>query len=643
MSSDESSNVHESRGSSPLQRAVRASEKSDVAYRSAKKLGQKPNDSRLASRQLEAEFGSDYAPQTDEDEEDEEYEEDGGSSVGSESRAEDGEIKISPPTQHRNPRPEERALVQQMGRPPPSPLKRAREPDGVREGRSFKRIRGVFTQGYLDLLNADISDAVAQSITHDASDFKPSRIGLSLWTSREKKTFFEALSRLGIDDIPGITGRIKTKSEIEVLQYLKLLHDETKTLKKDRTLEPLEMIEQPAAFELTQTCCNVLEEAADELSLRQETHEELVEKAIWGENWLITPANHLIIRKSAPSNLKSIALFKLGRWLMLSERLFMNSANPEYNWKRVSRKMKPAIRATALEDFRSLVISLARRLISASLNMAESRVRVKSSYLGSKKVVRPRDVKAAAMSLGLKSSRGRFWARCARRLEINVQDGSGNTGELMTYEEVERALLPGDDETSMEDGRDQDGDKEDREQEEEEEQEAEEEEGGSDGEQSDATESELCDDVESESDGASQAENIEGQIEELGVQEEDIQLEVEELFRHSALDFPPTHKPKRAVRAQVTAELSQLAFADKVDGLASVDEEKRLWALLKQEPPQNLATTTAPAAPAKHHRFRLNEFYQAGDDWRNKLEYGPEWEFLYEASKKKNGEGEAKP
>ena len=636
MSSDDSSSVHESRGSSPLQRAARSSARSELAYRSAKKPGQKPNDSRLASGRLEADYGSDYAPPTDEDEEGDEDEEDGGSSVGSESRAEDEEVKTSPPKEHRNPRPEERALVQQMGPGPPSPLKRAREPDGVREGRSSKRVRGAFTQGYLDLLNEDISDAVAQSIAHDASNLRPSKIGLSLWTSPEKKTFFEALSRLGVDDIPGIAGRIKTKGEIEVLQYLKLLHDETKSLKKDRTLEPLEMIDQPAAFELTHACCNALEEAANALSFRQETHEELVEKATWGENWLITPANHRIIRKSAPSNLKSIALFKLGRWLMLSDRLFMNSANPEYNWKRVSRKIKPAIRATALEDFQSLIISLVRRLISASLAMAESRVRSKSSYIGSKKVVRPRDVRAAAMSLGLKSSRDQFWARCARRLEINVQDGSGNTAKLMTYEDVEKALLPGDDETSTRGYDDQYGDNEDGEEEEEED-------DGSDGEQSDASESELFDEVESESDGASPAENIEGQIEELGVREEDIQLEVEELFRHSALDFPPTHKPKRAVRAQVTAELSQLAFADKVDGLASVDEEKRLWALLNQEPPQNLVTTTAPAAPAKHYQFHLNQFYQTGDDWRDRLEYGPEWEFHYEASKKKNGEGQAEP
>ncbi|KAJ8124425.1 hypothetical protein O1611_g9216 [Lasiodiplodia mahajangana] len=114
----------------------------------------------------------------------------------------------------------------------------------------------------------------------------------------------------------------------------------------------------------------------------------------------------------------------------------MNSTVSDGNWHAVSEEQEPpAIRATALADFHALVHSVTRRLLFATLYVAESRIRTKSLNDARKRPnfrIRAEDVDAAVSSLGMKHNSRQFWARCARRLQLNViddrveQDGSSD-------------------------------------------------------------------------------------------------------------------------------------------------------------------------------------------------------------------------
>ncbi len=288
-----------------------------------------------------------------------------------------------------------------------------------------------------------------------------------------------------------------------------------------------------------------------------------------GDNWLIGPANHKIIRKAAPANLKSISLFKVGRWLTLSQRVFMNAAEPDYNWKYLPGRRAPAIRATALEDFRSLLISLTRRLVATSLSMAESRARSKGVYYTTRRRVRRRDVEAATASLGLKTNSKDFWAKCARRLGIHVHDESNDAEEAMPYHDVEAALVS---DCETEDTRDD-----------------------LSPEELSATNQDLSEDnlssgnaesvftVHSDTGRSSSEESLTGAADsvEFGSSNErvprddDVQSEMKELFRHSIPDFLPVRKPKRAIRDQITRGLAQQAYAEKLDAHFSMRRRRR--------------------------------------------------------------------
>ncbi|KAK0629973.1 hypothetical protein B0T17DRAFT_461980, partial [Bombardia bombarda] len=271
---------------------------------------------------------------------------------------------------------------------------------------------------YMNLLNEDIQDAAERFVpSEEPQKLEPSQIGLTYWTGEEKELFFEALARIGSSDAAKIAARIKTKSEFEVAQYLELLHDGVPSdiSAKVNPREPVAPADLPAAIELSQACCSALEQAADALSLRQDEAEDREEAGRWGRNsWLITTGD---LRPA-------MELFVVPNWLLLSERVFMNASFPEYNWTSMSDD-KPAIRATALEDLYSLVVSITSRIIAAAIYVGQNRDRaIRAEYPEAQGVVHKGDVKAAVLSLGLglKRDRREFWARCPRRLRLDVRD-----------------------------------------------------------------------------------------------------------------------------------------------------------------------------------------------------------------------------
>ncbi|KAK7981905.1 hypothetical protein PG996_009592 [Apiospora saccharicola] len=308
----------------------------------------------------------------------------------------------------------------------------------------LKRMRNAFNAGYLDLLNQDISDAaaaaaVSQSKTNSRLALEPSQIGAVYWRAPEKEAFFSALGRLGRDDHAGIAARIGSKSPLEVAQFVTLLSERDKARKDDRASwrEALRPVGITAAAEISHECCVALDGVADDLSVRQEAHEQALEEKRWGvEHWLITqslvgagaghPADATATATTTTRKLEGelgpfANLFVLPNWLRLSERVFMNSTVPECNWRHVSEE-PPAIRATALSDFHELARSVTRRLVATTLFMSESRIKARRAPASrAKQAVKARDVQAAVESLNLKSNSHNFWARAARRLRLDVQ------------------------------------------------------------------------------------------------------------------------------------------------------------------------------------------------------------------------------
>lgn len=377
-------------------------------------------------------------------------------------------------------------------------------------GQPLKRHRGFFTQTYVDLYNRDVKEAtkrVHAPNNDDATtttagslqtktDLGPSQIGAVAWSAAEKERFFCALERAGRLDAAEIARRVRTKSEPEVQQYLALLAAELRARRAEAGAGPREIgvsiADVPAAADISQDVCARLEVFADELTLREQQHEDRCEAKRWGGAWLITPALATFLDRevresfrrrnypylhhpdlsaaSVPTNISRALggegpsnhhhrgqqkqkqkqrkappfaeLLHVRNWLQLSERVFMNSAVPDCSWQFYSEE-PPSMRATTFQDFGALAESVTRRLVAASLHAASSRIRAKreGGDRRTRPLVKTKDVRAAAEASLARNFTGNgrgeihargFWARSARRLKLNVyrdDDSDNDDGE----------------------------------------------------------------------------------------------------------------------------------------------------------------------------------------------------------------------
>jgi hypothetical protein len=508
----------------------------------------------------------------------------------------------------------------------PSPRRR---PKGPRKRRlelspselRTKRVRGKYSRGYRDLLNIDIHDAAARTIHEGHYPLPASQIGASVWTSLEKDRFFSALDRLGRDDIRGISDHIETKSEPEVREYLQLLHQATihkKSLEKARLLE---LIDLPAAIQISDELCAQLEGAADNIAARQERAEEKIEKGKWGDIWLITEhiCHQLEKRRKEDEEaieevIPAVNLLNIRNWLELSSRVFMNPALPkEDNWEAIAVQGEtPAIRATAFEDFHSLAVIITKRLISTTLFCTMSRLRARGANKVKHAEVNPNDVEAAVAILGLKANSDKFWTKCARRCNLNVVNDHSNGEELlsgnsravpMTCDEVEVALgttsrsrsrsrslsrqpsprspLNPDNQTSS----------------------------GSD-----------LDDLESDTDSLPASETSIRGPERDEHDSADLSLSDSSIMRPSSKQGLKSSTPK----ALKTDHHAQEDYAEALDTQVSRQEESRLWTLLNQAPPFEIKLE-----PIEEERPNpVRQEVDTQENWRDYLDYRNQWEVL---------------
>ncbi|KAK3398578.1 hypothetical protein B0T20DRAFT_469540 [Sordaria brevicollis] len=590
----------------------------------------------------------------------------------------------------------------------PRPSKRTSDDIAPLKERPQKRHKTLFNHSYLALLNTDIIDAASRFVPNGdetAQPLAPSQIGLTVWSPAEKELFFSAVSRLGPDSASAIASRIRSKSELEVAEYLEVFRKTIKTRQDPKVATPAQLIqpvvpaEVPAAVEVSQQCCNALEEAADAIATRQESWEEAEEMRKWGENrWLIEQDNvrglEIEVREEMKQErerkrrvergkgvdgvtdgeamvkpdeavdefgsrkLPALDLFRVRKMLDLSENVFMNSKVDDYNWSSVSDE-PPAIRATALEDLHSLVVSLTRRLVAATLFISESRIKAKRAvHPFTKNRVWIQDVEAAVLSLGLKKDSHDFWAGAARRLRLDVygDEDYDYIEELhrkkkevinedmemipdepapMSYTEVEKAL-----------GLDPDPDRPESDSEDE----SDEEDDPSDAESLaslsstpslddlDINHEQLPDETQTEPDPVAPSSPAPSEHHHPQTDPEEdkaIKLEARELLHYSALPMAITSRARETLYSRIRTQRAQEAYADALDMRASYKEEKRMWEMLGREPPEGLLLMKKelPEEPVATGRYRTEMDELLGTrgvvvgEWREKVEErGEGWE-----------------
>jgi hypothetical protein len=498
--------------------------------------------------------------------------------------------------------------------------KRKAEEKPASEARA-KRLKKFYNNDYRELLNIEIHDAVARTVLADYTPLPESQIGSSIWTSEEKDIFFSALSRLGRNDVRGIALRIGSKSELEVQEYIQVLHQGMKE-KDDIRKNPLSYADLPAAFEISGECCGLLERAGEALASRQECSEEKKEKNKWGNSWLLTTYLSREIEHQRKENgeesieetLPAANLLNLKNWLELSHRIFMNPGEPreEDNWQALAEPGEtPAIRATAFGDFHSLAVSITKRLISTTLFCTMSRQRATSSRKFKRAEVNTDDVEAAVKILGLKSDSHEFWVGCARRSHLNVFDDGENSGDEadMTYDEVENALR----QEIPRRSRSRSLSRPRR--------------------LSRASVSSVDIGTTRDDSTDSQSEGLETDHAPLPSQESDVMsnfsLEDEEFMDLSDDEIIPHNPRLKEARERKIEEIKEFMRAQEVyeeafDEQADQMEEQRLRKLLGQTTPFDVKPEPleVPARP-KHSRNQIEEV-----DWKDSVEYWSPWETL---------------
>ena len=279
--------------------------------------------------------------------------------------------------------------------------------------------------------------------------------GAVVWTATEKDVLFNLLDRKGKNGIREIAAAIGTKSELEVMDYLRLLHRglEEKHLLQRRTGAVI-MGDIPAAAEISEECCGKLEECADILNVKEDVDALPGGALQYGNYWIIDheEAKDLVALEGNTTLRGNIHLagnlLNVPTWIQLSRRFFMNfgGRKEQDNWANLihSSEESPSITGDALMDFYALTISITRRLIQSSIFFAMARRRgAQVSGRDPTSSVRRGDVRSAIDVLNMKHDRADFLLQAARRNCLIIADIANRKGwvpRFFSYEEAEEIL-----------------------------------------------------------------------------------------------------------------------------------------------------------------------------------------------------------
>lgn len=308
-------------------------------------------------------------------------------------------------------------------------------------------------QAYKTLLK-DMYDDPDSRTWNKQQNVTLSTVGLVQWTGKENDTFFTALARKGRGNVSEIAQQIKSKSRLEVAEYIEFLEER---LQRHQFSGPsLLEAEVPAAVEISTELEAVLDKFAKNIALEEQRRDLLKARKEHGsaEFWILDKAkadqvDELLTsadkeEEALPEAISpSASLLDLKNFIQLSERIFMNTgkSRPEDNWKNVAQKGEtPSLTADALGEFYDLTVDLVIRLMEEAHNTAMERLdkgrRERLSF------VRRKDVKRALTIMGLKHNTFEYYVNLPRRLEIDVTKAKcrGKAKSYLSYDKVEQML-----------------------------------------------------------------------------------------------------------------------------------------------------------------------------------------------------------
>lgn len=469
---------------------------------------------------------------------------------------------------------------------------------------SSKRLKSLYNDDYRVLFNSTVKEVESKSSSETDELLQESQIGVTVWSSEEKAAYFRSLARRGRQDIQSIATDIGSKSESEVCVYSDILLKAAMGQQNYETHEKLpDTSDLKAALEVRGDCCAALDLAAEALSALRQVEEETAEKKRHKDLALLTPKIARWVERcvavgnesndEVSQRIPAAKLLNLSNFLALSKRFFMNSVLVEDNWRSHATRdnNSPSILYTAFSDFHAISISITQRLVQSTLFFAMSRLRATSASGQSKprSQVRQRDVMAALNVLGMQPDAKAFWARVARKCKLRVYDKVRQRqvfGKRYSYVEVERLLGPSrindrdSPEITAEDVNISMSRK------------------SPAPTVSSATTSKdsfWSDSVSTEADGSNPQSNDEGLLE----------------------------KPLDSTKRQDSHGPFPDASLESLDQQASLNEERRLWEMLGNDPVEKMQSVdlkllSGPISKRRHKEHLL--------DWRDGLDYAEEWE-----------------
>ncbi|KAK6343379.1 hypothetical protein TWF730_010969 [Orbilia blumenaviensis] len=321
-------------------------------------------------------------------------------------------------------------------------LRRAAEKDASIPMPENKKSRGktlaVINDPYRELLNEAIRDARTRTVYPEERFFKSVVCGVP-WSSGEKERFFRALPRVGGHNAVQLAEEVRTKSVIEVQGYLDALKRglERRLMGNQRTRFELLLGEDiPAAVEVGEECEKALDDEAGRMrGFLEKLDEKEAEKKAGAS---VTLDMLLEVEgKEDGEEATTEGLFDLPTWLKLSERIYMASGYDE-------KLGRSAIHKQTLEDLKTLVESVTRRVLHITLFQANSRLEKVPSHHKEAREVTPKDVLAALRMLGMPLTSEEYWRRLPRKLGLRILGDAaakrGEKAEFLEYDMVEEEL-----------------------------------------------------------------------------------------------------------------------------------------------------------------------------------------------------------
>ncbi|KAI9706964.1 MAG: hypothetical protein M1820_004551 [Bogoriella megaspora] len=160
-----------------------------------------------------------------------------------------------------------------------------------------RRFGRAYTEDYRLLLNSEILEV---NSTGFDDRIYPSRVswqfGASLWNQQEIETLYNVLAKKGTNAVKHIAATIGSKSEIEVSHVLHILKEASRQIHYLPTGQRtgrrgfLRLDNVPAAVELSESCCEALDRAAESIAWDNEKLDARDERKRNGKYWLLDRA-----------------------------------------------------------------------------------------------------------------------------------------------------------------------------------------------------------------------------------------------------------------------------------------------------------------------------------------------------------------